>query len=100
MASMIVLYGRPDDPAAFEDYYAHRHIPYATEHMPNVTGAHNQRVIGAPGAGQPPLYRISEMTYDNAATLHEALASEGGRAVLADLDNFATGGATVLLADD
>jgi uncharacterized protein (TIGR02118 family) len=31
MASMIVLYGRPDDPAAFEDYYATRHIPYATE---------------------------------------------------------------------
>ena len=24
MASMIVLYGQPEDPAAFEDYYASR----------------------------------------------------------------------------
>ncbi len=39
MASMIVLYGQPEDPAAFEDYYASRHIPYAVEHMPGVTDA-------------------------------------------------------------
>jgi uncharacterized protein (TIGR02118 family) len=97
---MIVLYGQPDDPAAFEDYYATRHIPFATEHMPGVTGAENLRVIGTPDNDRPALYRISQMTYEDADTMHQAVTSDGGRAVLADLDNFATGGATVLLADD
>jgi hypothetical protein len=47
MAKLVNLYGYPADPAAFEDYYANRHIPYATDHMPNVIGAENLRVIGA-----------------------------------------------------
>jgi hypothetical protein len=32
MAKLVNLYGHPEDPAAFEDYYANRHIPYATDH--------------------------------------------------------------------
>ncbi len=51
MPKLVILYGHPEDPAAFEVYYANRHIPYATEQMPNVTGAENLRVAGAPGAG-------------------------------------------------
>jgi hypothetical protein len=35
-----------------------------------------------------------------ADAMREALATDGGKAVLADLGNFATGGATVLLVDD
>ena len=27
---LIILYGPPSDPAAFEDYYARRHIPHAS----------------------------------------------------------------------
>jgi hypothetical protein len=29
MAKLMVLYGPPGGPAAFEDCYANRHIPYA-----------------------------------------------------------------------
>jgi uncharacterized protein (TIGR02118 family) len=36
MARLVILYGHPTDPAAFEDYYASQHIPYASKHMPNV----------------------------------------------------------------
>ena len=97
---MIVLYGQPEDPAAFEAYYASRHIPYAVGHMPNVTGAENLRVIGIPGGQTPLYYRISQMSYASADAMREALATDGGKAVLADLGNFATGGATVLLVDD
>jgi hypothetical protein len=27
MASLVILYGQPSDPGAFEDYYTHHHIP-------------------------------------------------------------------------
>ena len=40
------------------------------------------------------------MTFDSPEQMRAAVDSEGGMTVLTDLDNFATGGATVLLSDD
>lgn len=100
MAKLIILYGHPDDPAAFEDYYANRHIPYASKHMPDVRGAENTRIVGTPDGATPSYYRMSQMTYDSLGDLRAGIASEDGRSVLADLANFATGGATVLLGED
>lgn len=48
MAKLIILYGHPADPAAFEDYYANRHLPFAAGHMPNVRAAETTRVLGTP----------------------------------------------------
>ncbi|MGH3447856.1 MAG: EthD family reductase [Nocardioidaceae bacterium] len=100
MPKLIILYGQPDDPAAFEEYYASRHLPYASEHMPGVTGAENLRIVGTPDGGTPVYYRLSQLTYNSMDDLRSGIASEKGQSVLADLANFATGGATVLLADD
>jgi uncharacterized protein (TIGR02118 family) len=69
MAKLVILYGHPEDPAAFEDYYANRHIPYATDHMPNGVGAENLRVIGAPDADPPPYYRASWLAYASISDL-------------------------------
>jgi uncharacterized protein (TIGR02118 family) len=90
----------PDDPAAFETYYLKRHIPYASEHMPGVTGAGNLRIVGAPDGAAPQYYRISQLTYDSMDDLRSGLASDDGKATIADLANFATGGTTLLIADD
>ncbi len=95
MAKLTILHGQPADPAAFEDYYANQHLPFAIEHMPNVRGAENTRVLGAPGGAQAPYYRTAQMSYDSVSELEAGIASEQGRAVLADLQNFATGGVTV-----
>ena len=35
MADVLVLYGQPDDPAAFDDYYANIHTPLARQ-MPHL----------------------------------------------------------------
>lgn len=99
MATLIILYGHPDDPAAFEDYYAHQHLPYAGEHMPYIRGADNQRILGTPDGSTAPFYRLSVLSYDSPDELQAAITSEGGRRVLADLDNFATGGVTLLLGE-
>lgn len=100
MPKLIILYGQPADPAAFEDYYANRHIPYATEHMPRVTGAENLRVVGTPDGDRSPYYRISQLAYPSMDDLQTGITSEDGKTVIADLANFATGGATLLVADD
>jgi hypothetical protein len=40
------------------------------------------------------------MTYDSLADLRAGISSPDGRRVLADLDKFASGGATVLITQD
>jgi len=52
MAKLIILYGHPTDPPAFEDDYTNRHLPFAAEHMPNVRGAETTRVLGTPEDSQ------------------------------------------------
>lgn len=100
MPTLTILYGHPEDPAAFEDYYANRHLPWASETMPGVQAAELRRVLATPGGDPPPYYRIAEMTWTDQDALQSALASEGGKAVLADTDNFATGGAVLLIGQE
>ena len=88
------------DSAAFEDYYANRHIPYASKHMPNVRNAENMRLPSAADGSRAPYYRISQLTYDSIRDLQAGIASEDGKSTIADLANFATGGATLLIADE
>ena len=100
MAKLVILYGHPVDTAAFEDYYANRHIPYAAKHMPNVRSAENMRVISTADGGLAPYYRVSQLSYDNVEDLRAGIASEDGRSTIADLASFATGGATLLITDE
>lgn len=100
MPKLVILYGHPKDPAAFEDYYANRHLPYASKHMPNVRRAENMRVISTVEGGPAPYYRVSQLSYDTADDLRAGIASEDGRSTIADLSNFATGGATILIVEE
>jgi len=40
------------------------------------------------------------VSYDSVEELNAGISSEPGQAVLADLHNFATGGATVLICEE
>lgn len=95
----MILYGHPQDPTAFEDYYLNQHLPFAQQ-MPSVRGAQLSTVLGAPDGDESPYYRVAQMTYDDVDALRAAITSPGGQAVLADLPKFATGGATVLITED
>jgi uncharacterized protein (TIGR02118 family) len=99
VAKLIILYGHPTDPAAFEEYYTNRHLPYAASHMPNVRGAETHTVVDSPNGGGAPFYRIAQMSYDSVSDIKEGITSPQGRAVLADLDTFATGGVTTFICE-
>ena len=75
MTKLLILYGNPADPAAFEDYYISRHIPYATGHMPNVRAAENMRVLSTSDGGPAPYYRVSQLSYDSVADLRAGITS-------------------------
>lgn len=97
MVKIVVLYGQPSDPGAFEDYYANTHLPLAAK-ISGVKQFEASRVAGAPDGSAPPYYRIAELWFDSQEDLQAAMASPEGQETTADIGNFATGGATVLIA--
>ena len=97
MVKIVVLYGPPTEPAAFEDYYANTHLPLAAK-MPNVERFEASRVVGTPDGSDAPYYRIAELWFDSQDALQATMASPEGKGTVADIPNFATGGATVVIA--
>jgi uncharacterized protein (TIGR02118 family) len=98
MVKVVVLYGPPNDPAAFEDHYANVHLPLAAK-MPNVRRFEASRVVGTPDGGEAPFYRVAELWFDSQEDLQGSTSSAEGQATVADIAKFASGGATVLIAD-
>jgi uncharacterized protein (TIGR02118 family) len=92
MVKVSVLYGPPEDPAAFDDYYANTHVPLAAK-MPNVARFEASKVVN-----DAPYYRIAELWFANQEDLQAAMGSEEGQATTADIPKFATGGATVVIS--
>jgi uncharacterized protein (TIGR02118 family) len=98
MVKVTVLYGPPADASAFEDHYANEHLPLAAE-MPNVQRFEASRVVGTPDGSEPAYYRIAEVWFDSTEDMQASMSSAEGRATVADIGSFATGGATVLIAE-
>ncbi len=97
MIKLTVLYGHPDDAAAFEDYYAAEHLPLAAK-IPNVQRFEAGTISSADG-DEPPYHRIAELWFESAEQMDESLATPEGQAATGDIPNFATGGATVFVSE-
>jgi uncharacterized protein (TIGR02118 family) len=98
MVKLMVLYGAPADPAAFEERYAATHGPLVHK-MPGLRLFEAGRVVGTPDGGEAPYYRVAELSFDSAEALREARSSPEGQETAADLANFASGGATPFIVD-
>ncbi|MBN9613492.1 MAG: EthD family reductase [Actinobacteria bacterium] len=92
MHKLTVLYLEPADRAAFEAYYRSTHLPLCAQ-LPGVQEITYSLGICPPGEG--PYYGIFQASFADEAALQAALSSPEGRAVEADVPNYATGGATV-----
>ncbi|MBI3792345.1 MAG: EthD family reductase [Gemmatimonadetes bacterium] len=93
-----VLFGHPADVAAFERYYLGTHIPIA-QRMRGIARAELTRFRPGPDGTPPAYHRMAEFWFDSTAAMDATLASDAGRAAIADLDRFATGGVTMLAGD-
>lgn len=98
MVKLTVLYGHPEDPAAFDEHYRNTHTPLV-EKIPNLGRFEAAKVVGAPDGGQPEYYWVAELWFESAEHLENALGSEEGQEAAGDLPNFATGGATLLVCE-
>ena len=95
MIQLTALYGHPQDPAAFDRYYQQTHGPLATK-IPGLKGYTANKPAPLNPQERSPYYVIAELYFENMEALPAGLQSPEGQAVAGDLQNFATGGVTLL----
>jgi uncharacterized protein (TIGR02118 family) len=98
MVKAVVLYGPPEDPDAFERYYAETHTALALN-IPGLLRFEAARGSATPDGSAVPYQRIAELTFEDMNALEAGFGSEEGQAAVNDIANFATGGVTVFYAE-
>lgn len=99
MARLLVLYGTPADPAAFDRYYFDVHVPLART-IPGLKGYEVSDGAIASPAGPSGYHLVATLGFDSMEAVQAAFASPEGQAAAADLANFADGGAELIFFDD
>ena len=96
MAQLLIMYNRPQDPDAFEQYYFGTHVPIFAKAPGIQSVVFSRSPITTVVAGKSDVYLIAEVAFASMDALQKALASEAGQAAVADLPNFASAGVTIL----
>lgn len=98
MVKLIVQYGHPTDPEAFEKYYAETHLPIAGK-IQGVAKVEVSKVVGTPDGSKASQYRMAELFFNSMEDLQKNMGSPEGQAAVNDIANFATGGVDVMVAE-
>jgi uncharacterized protein (TIGR02118 family) len=98
MAQLLVMYKTPKDTAAFDKHYVDKHIPLAKK-IPGLRKYEISRGAVATPTGPSAYHLVAVLQYDDMAAIQKAFASPEGQAAVADLQNFATGGADIVMFD-
>jgi uncharacterized protein (TIGR02118 family) len=94
MYRMQVLYPPPKDPEHFKRYYVEMHLPLVAK-LPGLRASRYSFDIAGMGAASP-YFCSFEAEFDDAAALMAAMRTPEGKAVGADVPNYASGGAVIL----
>ncbi|TXI32332.1 MAG: EthD family reductase [Niabella sp.] len=95
MIKATVLYGHPKDTDEFEKYYAETHLPFVSK-TSGIAKVEFTKVLPNPDGSAPAYYRMAELYFEGPAEMQHALNSPEGKAMADDLNNFATGGVTII----
>ncbi len=98
MVRLLVLYGHPKDPAAFDKYYAKVHVPIAKK-MKGLKKWTIGKVLGTPDGKPSPYYYMADLFVESRQAMEAILASPEGQAAVADVPNYATGGVSFVYTE-
>jgi uncharacterized protein (TIGR02118 family) len=99
MYRVTVLFGQPTDPAEFERYYHATHFPLAAQ-LKGIKGLTIGKCESTDLQQAAAFYRVTSYYVESRIALEALLTSTEGRAALADLSNFATGGYTIIVDEE
>ena len=94
MVKVLVLFGIPIDPPAFDQHFEQAHQPLLAK-MPGLDALHINSVSGA-AKGDSPFYLIAELHFASEEAMQGGLNSEIGQMMARDFGTFASGGVTIL----
>ncbi len=98
MIRVLALHNTPIELSSYDDYYVNIHMPLVRR-IPGVRNIRFGRVIRAAGGGPAPYFLISDVYFADEAALQVALESPEMADAMADVPNFATGGATIMICE-
>ena len=98
MVRLLVLYGQPTDPAAFDKHYQEVHIPIA-KRMKGLKKWTIGKVRETADGQAPPYYYVADLYMETKEDFDQLLSSPEGLATVEDVPNYATGGATFLYTE-
>lgn len=98
MVKLVVMYGHPKDPEAFEAYYSETHLPIAAK-IKGLSKVEFTKFVGTPDGGKPIHYRMAELYFESLEELQKQMATPEGQAAVNDIPNFATGGVDVMIGE-
>lgn len=99
MACILILYGKPADPDAFDRHYFETHVPLART-IPGLRSYSTSRGPVMTPTGPASIHLVATLEFDDIAAIHAAFACPEGRATAADVPTFATGGSQMMFFDD
>ena len=94
---LVVSYGQPEDPAAFDAHYRETHAPLALAQPGLVRFTFGRAKTLDPTHTGP--YLVAELDFDSEHAMGESMASPEGRAAGKDIATFATGGVSFVHFD-
>ena len=89
---LLVQYGRPTDPSAFDQHYRDVHVPLAQK-IPGVVRFDIGHANALDGDTAP--YLVAVLDFASAEAFASGMGSPEGTAAAGDVPNFATGGASM-----
>ena len=95
MFQLTALYNQPEDPAAFDRHYDDVHAPLAMK-LPGLQRFAINRPGPDPDGNPPQYYFVAVLEWADENAFQQSIASPEGQAALADLQNFAGAGMTML----
>ncbi len=98
VSAVVVLYNWPKDTAAFEKYYATKHLPLVGAKAKEIGFSKAVLIKFAPNAdgSKPAHYRMAQLWWPTDAAMKAGMATPGFKEVAGDIPKFSTGGQLIL----
>lgn len=95
MYQLTALYSQPEDVTAFDRHYAEVHAPLAKK-IPGLERFTTSHPAPGPDGAAPAYHLVVVLEFPDEATFGAGMSGPEGQAAVADLENFAGAGVTLL----
>jgi uncharacterized protein (TIGR02118 family) len=97
--TLLALYGRPADPASWDQRYTEEHLPLAAA-IPGLRAQRAATVHGTAEGSESPYYLVGELVFDDLEALQAGVGSPEGQAAATNFAQLAPPGSLLLVVEE